>query len=158
MELHLAYASEDDASCIADIYLAAFANNRMLQTQFPTPEIRAGLWHSVVRKILADIRDPHIAVLVIWDVNTKDGNSERQKVISYAVWNLPTSTSDNETPWEWPEGTRLDILEELKKRLAEVEKRILGNDPSYRMSFLSICGYYHILYKAATQCMQLFKF
>ena len=39
-------------------------------------------------------------------------------------------------------GTRLDILEGLKRRLAEVEKRILGDDPAYRRRFLFVCRCY----------------
>lgn len=145
MTIHLAYASKDDANHIADIHMAAFADNKMLLTQFPAPEIRERLWHSVARKTLADIRDPHIAVLVIRDVDLQDSSSERSNIISYAKWSLPSSSPDNETPWEWPEGTRLDILEDLKRRLAEVERRVLGDDPSYRMRYYPIYDWLYSL-------------
>ena len=97
MTLHLCYASDHDATRIADLHIAAFANNKMLHTQFPSSVIRAGLWHSIVNKTLADMHDPHIAVLVIPDMTLKDDKNEKGKAISYAKWSLPTSTLENET-------------------------------------------------------------
>lgn len=153
MTLQLCNASDHDATRIADIHLTAFTSNKMFQTQFPTPDIRAGLWHSVVSNIVADIHDPRIAVLVVRDANLKDNNG-KDKAISYARYSLPTSTSNNERLWVWPEGTRLDILEDQKKRLKEAEKRILGGACSYRTSFL--CSYYSLWHCFASARMQAF--
>lgn len=59
MTLKLTFATERDASHIADIHMAAFATNEMLLAQFPSPAIREGLRNSIACKAADDIRDPH---------------------------------------------------------------------------------------------------
>ena len=130
MPLTLKLAAEKDALRIADIHMAAFSSNEMLLAQFPTPAVRAELHHSIATKALDDIRDPHMAVLLVQE---SQSNGE---VISFAKWSLPLSTPYNESPWRWPEGTRLDILDQWTQRVESAHKEILGNKPFYHLSFI----------------------
>ncbi|MCJ1280204.1 hypothetical protein MMC21_008031 [Puttea exsequens] len=131
MALNLIYASEQDASRIADIHMAAFANNGMLLAQFPTSAVRDGLRDSIARKALDDILDPHTAVLLVQD------NELEGEIISFAKWSLPSSTSDNEAPWIWPEGTRLDILDQWTQRVEGASSKVLGDESCYRLHFIA---------------------
>ena len=126
MTLKVTFATESDASTIADIHMAAFATNGMLLAQFPTPHIREGLRKSVEGKAADDIRDPHTVVLLVKDTELND------EPISFAKWNLPSSTSENEAPWRWPEGTRLDILGPWTEKVEGAAKHVLGDEPRYR--------------------------
>ena len=131
MALKLTFASEEDASCIADIHMAAFATNGMLLAQFPTSAIRDGLRDSIARKALDDIQDPHTAVLLVQDSELEG------EIISFAKWSLPSSTSDNEAPWIWPEGTRFDILDQWTQRVEDAKSKVLGDEPCYRLAFIA---------------------
>lgn len=131
MALKLTFASEENASRIADIHIAAFATNGMLLAQFPTSAIRDGLRGSIARKALDDIRDPHTAVLLVQDSELEG------EIISFAKWNLPSSTSDNEAPWIWPEGTRLDILDQWTQMVDGAKSKVLGDEPCYRLAFIA---------------------
>ncbi|MCJ1344462.1 hypothetical protein MMC31_002665 [Peltigera leucophlebia] len=131
MPLKLTFASEDAASRIADIHMAAFATNGMLLAQFPTSAIRDGLRDSIARKALDDIRDPHTAVLLVQDSELEG------EIISFAKWSLPSSTSDNEAPWIWPEGTRFDILDQWTQRVEGAKSKVLGDEPCYRLAFIA---------------------
>ncbi len=126
MTLKLTFATEQDASRIADIHMAAFATNAMLIAQFPSSAVREGLRISIACKTTDDIRDSHIAVLLVRDTDLND------EVISYAKWSLPSSTSGNEAPWIWPEGTRLDILNQWTEKVDRAKKKILGDERCYR--------------------------
>ncbi|KAI4233383.1 MAG: hypothetical protein LQ349_004437, partial [Xanthoria aureola] len=96
-------ALETDADRIADVHMAAFGSNALLRAQFPTPDVRTQLRDSIATKAAADIRDPHIAVLVVRD---------RDQIVSFAKWSLPVSTSETymEAAWVWPEGTKFEVL------------------------------------------------
>ena len=130
MALKLMVATEADASRIADIHMAAFATNEMLLAQFPTPSVRKALWTCIARKAADDIRDPHIAVLLIKDV---DLDSE---IISFAKWNLPTSSSANEAPWIWPEGIRIDILDRWTEEVEIAKDLVVKDESHYRTCVL----------------------
>lgn len=131
MALKLTFASEEDASRIADIHMAAFASNAMLLAQFPTSAIRDGVRDSIALKALDDIRDPHTAVLLVQDSELEG------EIISFAKWSLPSSTSDNEAPWIWPVGTELDILHQWTQRVEGAKSKVLGDEPCYHLSFLA---------------------
>ena len=126
MTLKITFASENDADRIGDIHMAAFGGNEMLLAQFPTEQAREGLRNCVARKAADDIRDPHIAVLLVRDTELGD------EAISYAKWSFPSSTSETEAPWVWPEGTRLDILDEWIKKLGEADNKVMGDECCYR--------------------------
>lgn len=135
MALQLTFATEVDASCIADIHMAAFATNEMLLAQFPTPSVRQALWTCIAKKAADDIRDPHTAVLLIKD---KDLNGE---IISFAKWNLPTSSPTNEAPWIWPEGTRIDILHQWTEKVESAKDLVVKDISHYRTCLLHwSCG------------------
>ena len=131
MTLKLTYASEENASRIADIHMAAFATNVMLLAQFPTPAIRDGLRAAIARKALDDIRDHHTAVLLVQDSELES------EIICFAKWSLPSSTSENEAPWIWPEGTRLDILDQWTQKVEGAKSKVLGDEPCYRLAFIA---------------------
>ncbi|KAL9127406.1 MAG: hypothetical protein Q9217_003702 [Psora testacea] len=131
MTLKLTFATERDASRIADIHMAAFATNEMLLAQFPNSAVREGLRISIARKAASDIRDPHTAVLLVKDAELNN------KTISFAKWSLPSSTSENEAPWVWPEGTRHDILDQWTERVESAKKTVLGDEPCYRLAFIA---------------------
>lgn len=124
--LALTVAAEQDAPRIADIHMAAFGPNELLQAQFPTPAVREGLRVAIVNKAIGDIRDPHTAVLLVQD--TEDNH----EIISFAKWSLPSSTTENETPWVWPEGTRLDVLDRWSEKVEEAKKSVC-DEACYRM-------------------------
>ncbi|CAO1601616.1 hypothetical protein XANCAGTX0491_005269 [Xanthoria calcicola] len=118
-------ALETDADRIADVHMAAFGSNALLRAQFPTPDVRTQLRDSIATKAAADIRDPHIAVLVVRD---------RDQIVSFAKWSLPVSTSETymEAAWVWPEGTKFEVLGEWTEKMEEAQQRALGELPSFR--------------------------
>ena len=132
MTLRLCIATEADALCIGDIHMAAFATNGMLHAQFPTPSSREGLRDTVADKATEDIRDPHTMVLIVKDTQVCN------EVITYGKWSLPTSTSANEAPWIWPEGIRLDLLEEWIGNVESVKDRVFKHQSCCRTSFLRV--------------------
>ena len=125
MVLKLTFALEEDATHIADIHMAAFAANKNLLTQFPTDQVRDGLRTTVAQKAFDDIRDPHTAVLLIQDTELND------KTISFAKWSLPSSTAENEVPWIWPQGARLDLLETWTETVEGTKAEVLGDQLCY---------------------------
>jgi hypothetical protein len=126
MAVTIAKAQESDAARIADIHMSAFANNAMLLAQFPTPAVRQGLWTSLVRKAVAEIRDPQWELLVI--------KNQQDEIISFAKWCLPVPESEHyeEPPWEWPDGTNVAVLDEWTKRVEAASEKVLGRTPCYR--------------------------
>lgn len=126
MVLTLLPAKESDAPRIADIHMAAFGTNAMLLAQFPTLAVRDGLWTSLVEKVVAEIRDPKWAILVVQD--------EKGRVLSFAKWCLPVLESENyeEPPWRWPEGTNLAVLDQWTEKVEDASEKILGSTPYYR--------------------------
>ncbi|OJD18688.1 hypothetical protein AJ78_01303 [Emergomyces pasteurianus Ep9510] len=129
MPLTLSVAKEGDVSQIANIHLASFGENMMLRAQFPTPTLLAGLRTSLEEKALEEIRDPQWAVLVVHD---------QEGIISFAKWKRPVFDTESyiEAPWRWPEGTRMDILNEWTKRVEEVSNEVIGTTPCYCLSFM----------------------
>ena len=119
------FATESDASRIADIHMSAFGPNPLLLAQFPTPTIRHQLQTRIAQKAANDIQDPHIAVLVV---------KEDNRVISFAKWSLPVPASGDyvEAPWIWPEGTDLAVLEQWTDMVEGAKRRVLGDLPAYR--------------------------
>ncbi|KAK2789837.1 hypothetical protein FQN53_001200 [Emmonsiellopsis sp. PD_33] len=130
MPLVLSEAIESDAGYTADIHLAAFASNPMFRAQFPTPAVRAGLRSSLVEKTLADLSDPKCVILVV-----RDGD----EIISFAKWTRPIPESETylESPWRWPEGTMLSVLNEWNARTEYAVQQALMRIPCYRLSFIA---------------------
>ncbi|PGH26821.1 hypothetical protein AJ80_01398 [Polytolypa hystricis UAMH7299] len=130
MALTLCEATESDANRIADIHMAAFGSNLMLLAQFPNPSVRKELWVSLVNKTIGEIRDPKWAVLLVRD--------ENGEIVSFAKWCLPIHVSENyvESPWEWPEGTDMKVLNEWTEIVENAERKVLGDEPCYRLSFM----------------------
>ena len=128
MPLHVSPASETDATRIAAIHMAAFGTNAMLLAQFPTPTVREKLQICIATKALADIRDPEIAVLVVRD----GGNAD--EVVSFAKWSLPVREGEAcvESPWLWPEGTELEVLDRWTRVVEEAKERVVGEGACYR--------------------------
>ncbi|QSS53970.1 GNAT family acetyltransferase [Histoplasma capsulatum var. duboisii H88] len=129
MSLTLSNAEECDVGDIADIHLASFGENMMLQAQFPTPALRAGLRISLMEKAREEIRDPQWAVLVVRNQN---------EIISFAKWMRPVLDADSyvEVPWRWPEGTRMDILNEWARKVEDASSSVIGSTPCYCLSFI----------------------
>jgi hypothetical protein len=148
MSLALYPAVSADANRIAEIHMAAFASNVMLLAQFPTPQVREGLRESIKLKVLADINDPKITVLVIRDkLSVSDGphatsayleteETNEGKVIAFAKWSHPIQKSEEyeETPWIWPAGTDMEVLESWGRATDEAQERTVGDQPCYRKS------------------------
>ena len=125
MVLELVSASEQDVFRITDIHMAAFGSNRNLLVQFPTAEAQKALHTSLVEKSVGDVSDPHTAVLVARDTEL-DG-----EIVSFAKWSLPTSNSENETPWRWPVEARHDLLKIWTKVVEETQVNVLRNEACY---------------------------
>ncbi|KAI0204935.1 hypothetical protein F4808DRAFT_315485 [Astrocystis sublimbata] len=121
-----------DAGRIAEIHMAAFASNAMLLAQFPTPEVREGLQESIRLKALADIEDSRITVLVVRDV-AQDSDPSAQSVIAFAKWSHPVGKDEQyeETPWVWPPGTDMHILESWGRAAEEAQEELVGDQPCY---------------------------
>ncbi|KAK2763218.1 hypothetical protein FQN54_009854 [Arachnomyces sp. PD_36] len=129
MPLTLSFAEEGDADRIADIHMASFGTNMMLRAQFPTPAVREGLRTSLIRKVIEEIRDPNWDILLARD---------QDEILSFAKWKRPifdTSTY-TEAPWQWPEGTRMDVLDEWTRRVENVSEKVIGSAPCYSLSFI----------------------
>ncbi|KAL4933219.1 GNAT family N-acetyltransferase [Aspergillus undulatus] len=133
MPLIISEATEADAARIADIHMAAFGSNHMLLAQFPTPAIREGLRISLREKAINEMRDPYWTVLVVRDEAT-------YKIISFAKWQhaIPESEADSfvEMPWNWPAGTRLDILAEWTSKVEAAGEKLLGKTPCYSLTYI----------------------
>lgn len=124
MTLALFSAEEADAGRIADIHMAAFGTNLMLQAQFPTPSVRDKLLASLVEKVINEIRDPKWAILIVRD---------EKEIVSFAKWRRPIFKSEVyvESPWNWPDGTRLDVLEKWTKIVDDASEEVLRGKPCY---------------------------
>lgn len=129
MTLKLELATEKDADSIGDVHMAAFATNPNLLKHFPTPASKIGLHACVARKATEDMRDPHTVVLVVKDTDLGD------KVISYGKWSLPSSSSETEAPWIWPEETRVDIVDSWTELVEGTKEDLLGDKPHYGLSY-----------------------
>ncbi|KAM5473410.1 hypothetical protein MauCBS54593_002204 [Microsporum audouinii] len=129
--LVLEEAKESDAQRIADLHMSAFGTNYMLLAQFPTTAARDGLRNCLAGKIREEIRDPRWAVLVV-----RHGQG---RPISFAKWRRPIYISEKceEHLWLWPEGTNLDILGEWGARVDDMNRKIIGDSPCYRLSFIA---------------------
>ncbi|KAI1110090.1 putative GNAT family acetyltransferase [Nemania sp. NC0429] len=158
MPLKLYPAVPADAIRISEIHMAAFASNAMLLAQFRTPEVREGLRESVRLKALADISDPRITVLVVRDISLgpdapsgttsqsngiilgepKTEEAQAGRVIAFAKWSHPVSKNEDyeETPWIWPPGTNMEILESWGKVTEEMQGQAVGDEPCYRLTFM----------------------
>ncbi|KAG6991189.1 hypothetical protein G7Y79_00055g089650 [Physcia stellaris] len=122
--LNVFEATESDADAIAAIHMAAFGSNALLLAQFPTSAIRDELQTCIAEKAAADIRDPKVAVLVVRD---------QDHIISFAKWHLPVKSSEeySETPWRWPKGSNLAILDTWTKKVESAEESHVGDTPCY---------------------------
>lgn len=102
--------------------------------------IRKGLQKAIEAKALADILDPQVTVLIVRETETEpqcpieNSSQNGGYIISFAKWIHPMAEGEEyiETPWVWPEGTALDVLEAWTTKVEEAEKRVLGNKPCYR--------------------------
>lgn len=123
--LNVFKATESDADAIAAIHMAAFGSNALLLAQFPTSAIRDELQTCIAEKAAADIRDPKVAVLVVRD---------QDSIISFAKWHLPVKSSEeySETPWRWPKGSNLAIIDTWTKKVEFAEESHVGDTPCYR--------------------------
>lgn len=59
------------------------------------------------------------------------------EIIGFANWSLQSSTSDNEEPWIWPEGTRLEILDQWAQRFEGAKLKVLGDEPCHLLAFIA---------------------
>lgn len=140
MALELTCATSSDASRIAEIHMTAFGSNPLLLAQFPSPTIRRQLRSCIAQKAADDIHDPYIAVLVVRD--------HENRIVSFAKWSLPVPAAavaagmGVETPWVWPDGSNLVLLERWTKLVERAERRALSGGLAYRrLSFyVGSCG------------------
>lgn len=129
MTFELRSATTSDASCIADIHMAAFGRNPLLLAQFPTSEIRHQLRSCIAEKATNDICDPNVIVLVVQD--------QKGRVVSFAKWSMPVSAEaaamglGAEAPWMWPKGTNLGVLDQWTEMAEGAKRKALGDRPTY---------------------------
>ncbi|ROT35136.1 putative GNAT family acetyltransferase [Sodiomyces alkalinus F11] len=139
MPLQRDYAIPADARQIAEIHMAAFGANAMLQATFPTPSVRAALHETIRAKAAADIQDPRITVLVVRESDTCTQQPHTvPRVVAFAKWSHPVRQGEDytESPWVWPEGTDRAILDAWTNATEEAQERVLGGRPCYRLTFL----------------------
>ncbi|KAF9766622.1 hypothetical protein IL306_000945 [Fusarium sp. DS 682] len=146
MAFQVVVARREDASRIAEIHMAAFASNLMLQAQFPTPPIRQALQQTLELKAEADIDDPYQTVLLVLEAQPEDASraahakpTQGHKAIAYAKWSHPVPPGEVyvEPPWHWPEGTDFDMLEVWNNKMEEAQSMALGSNPCYKLTFLA---------------------
>lgn len=59
------------------------------------------------------------------------------EIIGFANWSLQSSTSDNEEPWIWLVGARLEILDEWAQRFEGAKLKVLGDEPCHLLAFIA---------------------
>jgi len=61
------------------------------------------------------------------------------KVISFAKWHqpVPDQLKYEETPWIWPTGTDLEVLDTWTKSMDATFEKLLHQTPCFRKVFLS---------------------
>lgn len=128
MTLKLDYATEKDALRIAEIFWTAFRSNELFLSKIPTSRAYAGMLDALIRRSLAEIRDPHIATLVVRDTELDN------KVVSFGNWTLPTASSEETPASVWPVETRMEVVEGWIERISQAEEKALGGRPCYRGS------------------------
>lgn len=136
MCLEISPATPADAPRIAEIHMAAFGDNAMLLSLFPTPDIRKGLQKSVELKALQDIESPMTTVFVVREPG-RDGDGS-QRVIAFAKWSHPVRDGENyiEAPRVWPEGSNIAKLAAWAEATDVAQEHVLANTPCYRESSL----------------------
>jgi hypothetical protein len=149
MLLRCYVAEPEDAPRIAEIHMATFGSNAMLLEQFPSPQVRQALQHSIELKVSAEIEDHNTTVLIvrredapnILDQKELSNNlsalCSKGVVIAFAKWAHPTEPDDEhqEPPWIWPEGTALDVLDDWTKLVEEAQTTAISSQPCYRKLF-----------------------
>jgi hypothetical protein len=113
--------------------MAVFSSNAMLQAQFPSPEIRTALQTSIEDKLLADIDDPRFTLIVVRNVTSQEQDGQGE-IISFAKWAHPIAKVGDpaETPWKWPLGTNLELVESWEKKTSETRLKVLEETLCYR--------------------------
>lgn len=157
MSLRLEHAHPADAGRIAEIHMAAFGSNAMLQAQFPMPALHKALQHAIKLKALADIDDSKTTVLIVRDVpgqQVSTGDQDRPGdaitpqvrglIVAFAKWSHPVFKGEDymEPPWLWPEGTNLDVLEGWTGKTEEAQEKALGQTPCYSTFYTSFVRTY----------------
>lgn len=124
MPLKLSWAQEADVDRIAAIHLTAFNVNVLLHAQFPTPTDRANLQAFLAEQILAELKDPTKAVLVVRD---------QDEIISFARWTLPeVGVEILHEKTKWPDGSVTALLDEYTEKADAAVEKVMGDQPYCR--------------------------
>lgn len=127
LDFQISSASQEDATQIAAIHLAAFDVNPLLHAQFPTPQDLANLKEFLAKDTSEELLDPAKAVLV-----ARTGNG---KVVGFAKWTLPDAGDAMlHKDTAWPKGCVRKLLDEYYLKAEEVKTRVLGQEKCYRKS------------------------
>jgi len=154
MSFHLEIAAPDDAERITQIHMDAFGSNAIIRA------IHAGndkdlkeLRSAVKDKLLADIRDSKITVLIVRVLDSSvtgertnanelisreklrgaSGGSERGNIVGFAKWIHPYCPQDNyiTAPWSTPSSADWKILRPWLDQVTKVEEEIIGQTSRY---------------------------
>ena len=127
-------ATEEDATRIAAIHLAAMDSNILLHVQFPTPQSLVNLESFLADYTRLQLRDPLSAVLVARDPIS-------QEIVSFAKWDLPQgpdAVKEETETFKWSKGCCQRYLDEYAALAEGAKKRAIGDLPCYRESNILI--------------------
>ena len=134
MPVSISPAQPKDAVDIAALHVQAFSPNALMRAIYPTPAIWAALQGCVEEKILADMKEPKITVLVAKHTDEAEVREEQGKTVGYAVWCHPIKAEEQDwklPTWKLPEGTDWNVLKPWLAAAGKIVEEVIGHTPHY---------------------------
>ncbi|KAI4667978.1 uncharacterized protein J4E78_001799 [Alternaria triticimaculans] len=134
MPVSISPAQPKDAVDIAALHVQAFSSNALMRAIYPTPAIWAALQGCVEEKILADMKEPKITVLVAKHTDEAEVREEQGKTVGYAVWCHPIKAEEQDwklPTWKLPEGTDWNVLKPWLAAAGKTVEEVIGHTPHY---------------------------
>ncbi|KAF2823966.1 acyl-CoA N-acyltransferase [Ophiobolus disseminans] len=153
MPFLLEVAQPDDAPRITQIHMDAFGSNAIIRAiHTAADKDLKDLRNAVEDKLLADMRDARITVLVVRDVKADkagkvevsavNGNNDAdaRNIVGFAKWIHPYYPQDNYSPplWSTPKSADWKVLRPWLDEVIKVEEAIIGQTPRYELTYLAV--------------------
>ncbi|KAI4681059.1 uncharacterized protein J4E88_005564 [Alternaria novae-zelandiae] len=141
MPVSISPAQPKDAVDIAALHVQAFSSNALMRAIYPTPAIWAALQGCVEEKILADMKEPKITVLVAKHTDEAEVREEQGKTVGYAVWCHPIKAEEQDwklPTWKLPEGTDWNVLKPWLAAAGKIVEEVIGHTPHYDLMWLAV--------------------
>ncbi|KAI4705190.1 hypothetical protein J4E81_000070 [Alternaria sp. BMP 2799] len=139
MPVSISPAQPKDAVDIAALHVQAFSSNALMRAIYPTPAIWAALQGCVEEKILADMKEPKITVLVAKHTDEAEVREEQGKTVGYAVWCHPIKAEEQDwklPTWKLPEGTDWNVLKPWLAAAGKTVEEVIGHTPHYGLDLM----------------------